>query len=119
MKTILICDDDHILLKVVEKKLTNDGYNVITCNNGKEAIDIITEMMPDLVLTDMHMPFVTGMELIDYIRNDIEKEIPIIVFTKDTSDETELDAYDLGADDFLKKPVQPDVLSIKVKKALK
>lgn len=118
-KTILVCDDDRMLLKTIEHKLKSDGYEVITAQDGEEAIEIFKREKIDLVLTDMHMPYATGLELIDYIRNETGKDTPIIVVTKDSSDETHEDAYEIGADEYLSKPVNPNILSIKVRKMLK
>ena len=73
---------------------------------------------PDLVITDIMMPFTSGLEFIDIIRNKSEK-IPIIVLSALDEEETVLEAFNLGADDFLTKPVKPGELSIRVKRLSK
>jgi len=118
MKKILICDDDFIILKLVENQLKTDGYEVITASDGNEAIEKLQNYEFDLMVTDMHMPHATGLELIDFIKNEMKKNIPVIVLTKDSSEITTVDAYNVGADDYLLKPINMSILSIKVKKML-
>ncbi len=119
MKNILVCDDDFIMIKLIENKLKSENYEVALANDGKKAIELLQKNTYDLVITDMHMPHATGMELIDFIRNDIKSSVPVIVLTKDTSNATNEDAYEIGADEFLLKPVNLNILLVKVKKLLK
>jgi len=118
MKNVLVCDDDYLTLKLVENKLKLDGYGVKIVQDGKRAIDELESSDFDLIISDMHMPFITGMELIDFVRNDLKKNTPIIIITKDISESTSEDAYSLGADDYLNKPINLNILSVKVKKFL-
>jgi len=119
MKRILVCDDNAMILKTIEHKLTTDGYEVITAKDGKQAADIIQNNHIDLILTDMLMPFLSGMELINFVRNELKKDIPIIVLSKVGAEDTQEDAYDLGADDYLPKPFNPNIMSMKIKRLLK
>jgi len=119
MKKILLCDDDFIIIKLVENKLKSEGYEVIIANDGNRAVDLVKSQDFDLIITDMHMPFVTGMELVDLVKNELNKTTPIIIVTKDTSDNTKEDAYVVGADDYLNKPVNLNILSVKVSRLLK
>jgi len=118
MKKILVCDDDFIILKLVENALKQEGYEVSTAQDGNEAIELLQDNEFDLMVTDMHMPHATGLELIDFIKNELNKTLKIIVLTKDASENTTVDAYQVGADDYLLKPVNLSILQIKVKKML-
>lgn len=119
MKKILLCDDDFIIIKLIENKLKSDGYDVLIATDGNKAIETIKSQEIDLIITDMHMPFVTGMEIVDFVRNDQNKSTPIIIVTKDASDDTKEDAYSVGVDDYLNKPVNMNILSVKVSRLLK
>lgn len=119
MKKILLCDDDFIIIKLIENKLKADGYEVLIATDGNKAIDTIKTHELDLIITDMHMPFVTGMEIVDFVRNDRKSTTPIIIVTKDASDDTKEDAYNVGVDDYLNKPVNMNILSVKVSRLLK
>jgi DNA-binding response OmpR family regulator len=118
MKKILLCDDDYILLKLVEDRLKAEGFSVTIANDGSKAMIILNKTDFDLIITDMHMPFVTGIELIDFVRNDQNKKTPIIVLTKDITDETSENSYSVGADEYINKPVNMNILLIKIKKLL-
>lgn len=118
MKKILVCDDDFIMIKLLEDKIKSSGYEVYIAQDGSKALELLENNEFDLMVTDMHMPHVTGMELIDFVRNDLKKKLPIIVLTKDSSENTTEDAYQVGADDYMLKPVNMNVLLIKIKKLL-
>lgn len=116
---ILLCDDDLIMLTAIKTKLSEEGYSVSIAKDGKQALEEIDTGQYDLIITDMHMPHATGMEIVDYVKNEKELTTPIIVLTKDQLDDTMEDAYELGADEYLNKPIKPHILSIKVKQLLK
>jgi DNA-binding response OmpR family regulator len=118
MKKILVCDDDFIMLKLIENILELDKFEVFTANDGGKALELLQTMEFDLMITDMHMPNATGLELIDFVRNEMKSSMKIIVLTKDTSENTTVDAYNVGADDYVLKPVNMNVLAIKVRKFL-
>lgn len=115
---ILVAEDDAIMRESIKHLLKQDGYNVISAENGREAMDIFEKDSPDLVITDILMPFNSGLEFINIIRNN-SKGIPVIVLSALDEEETVLEAFNLGADDFLPKPVKPGELSIRVKRLLK
>jgi len=115
---ILVAEDDAIMLASITQQLKQEGFNVTSANNGREAIEIFESVNPDLVITDIMMPFTSGLEFINIIRNKSDK-IPIIVLSALDEEETVLEAFNLGADDFLTKPVKPGELSIRVKRLSK
>jgi DNA-binding response OmpR family regulator len=118
MEKILVCDDDLLMLKAIEFKLKREMYEIVTAKDGKEAINLIETERPDIIITDLLMPFVSGLELIEYVRSNLKITTPIVVLSKVGLEETVLKAFDLGADDYVVKPFSPNELSIRIKKLL-
>lgn len=114
--TILIAEDDIVMLKTLELCLKKDGHNVIISHDGKEALTRIEEMSPDLIITDIMMPCSSGLEIIDAVKNKDRKKIPIIVLSAVGEEQVVLEAFKLGADDYISKPFNPDELSMRVKR---
>ena len=118
MKKILVSDDDFITIQLIKKKLTEENFDVTIAKNGKIGIELLKKTKFDLIITDIHMPYITGLELISFMREEMSEDTPIIVLTKDISEDTEEDAYSIGADEYLIKPPKPNILMIKIKKIL-
>jgi DNA-binding response OmpR family regulator len=117
---ILVCDDDETMSGMIRFKLSRENLGeVTTANNGKEAKALLQEETFDLVITDIHMPFHSGLELITYIRNELKKETPIIVLSAEGLENTVLQAFEIGANDFITKPFSPAELAVRVKRILK
>ncbi len=100
---ILIAEDDELVLRTVEHKLVKEGHEVVLTRNGREAIEKINELDLDLVVTDIMMPFASGIEILSAIKR-VGKEIPVIVLSSMGQEEVVVDAFDLGASDFMVKP---------------
>jgi two-component system, OmpR family, response regulator VicR len=117
---ILVCDDDLLTVKAVEYRLKKDGYEVVTALDGLQGADILKSNSNgiDFLITDQHMPFYSGLELINLVRNDLKMDIPIIMLTRVGVDAVRNQAFDLGADEYVTKPFSPDVLLFKVKHVL-
>ncbi|MFW6327073.1 MAG: response regulator [Bacteroidota bacterium] len=115
---ILVCEDDTMTQKAIEHKLKNEGYTIVTASDGEMARSLLMEQQFDLMLTDLHMPKLNGLELIDIVRNELKLNLPIIMLTRVGVEETVLEAFQLGADDYITKPFRPDELSLRVKKML-
>ena len=116
---ILICEDDLMTLKALEHKLKNEGYETMTVNDGKQAIEILnTRKDIDLLLTDLHMPLISGLELISHVRNEMRSSMPIVMLTRVGLEDTVLHAFELGADDYITKPFSPEELSLRIKRLL-
>jgi len=115
---ILLAEDDLLILKTLQHKLTKDGYQVILTQNGKEAIEKFNENDIDLIITDIMMPFASGLEIVTAVRNSDKPTTPVIILSSLGQEETVVEAFDLGADDFIVKPFSPIELSIRVKKIL-
>ncbi len=113
---ILICEDEEIMLTALEFRLQRQGFEVLKAENGKEALEIIKAEQPDLIVADIMMPFVSGLELINFVRKDLASPLPIIVISALEHEETVLEAFKLGASDFITKPFKPNELILRIKK---
>jgi DNA-binding response OmpR family regulator len=113
-KRILVVDDEPGIGKVLRIKLGLSGYDVITTTSGAEAIEMVRTREPDIVLLDILMPDVTGMDVIDRVR--AFSRVPIIVFTG--LPEIARFALKVGADDYIGKPFDPDLLEDKIRRVL-
>jgi DNA-binding response OmpR family regulator len=117
-KKILIVEDEPLMLKALEFKLKKDGYDVILASDGKEALLKIKAESPDVVITDIMLPYINGLEIVSFVRKEITKMTGIIVLSKVGLEKTVLEAFALGADDFIAKPFSPNELSIRIKKLI-
>lgn len=116
---ILICEDDLMTLKALDHKLKNEGYETLTALDGKQAIDMLNSHPEiDLLLTDLHMPLISGLELITHVRNEMKSFMPIVMLTRVGLEDTVLHAFELGADDYITKPFSPEELSLRIKRLL-
>lgn len=109
MRKILIVDDEKILLHVAEKILSRH-YNIICASSGAEAVNLFRREQPDLVLSDLLMPEMDGYELHQTLQEMSSEPIPFIFMTADESDESESRGFELGAADYIRKPLKADVL---------
>jgi len=117
---ILICDDDPMTIRALEYQFKKDGFDVIKTVNGREATKILDASQDiDLIIVDIHMPMMSGFELVTYVRDNLQRETPIIVLSKVNSRESFDEALDLGANDYLTKPFNLEELSTKIKEVLK
>jgi len=119
MATILIAEDDALIQKTVALKLRKEGFDVVCCNDGKEAIEQISQVMPDIVLTDMMMPYASGIEIVSVVKAITEKSIPVIVFSTMGQEHIVEEAFNMGADDYVTKPFSLTELTIRIKRLLK
>ena len=113
MAKILVIDDEKQIRRVIELQLSKAGHEIISCANGKEGLDKLADCDFDLIITDLRMPKVTGIELLKELR-DRKSKTPVIVTTAFGSVETAVEAMKLGAVDYLSKPLQLVELSLRV-----
>ncbi len=119
MQKILIIDDNDIVQLVLQKILIREGYIVDVAVNGKEGIAMIGEQRYDLIITDLMMPYANGFEIISKIKQHPQgKDIPVIIISSITNEESVLEGFKLGADDYLKKPITGRELIIRVKRLI-
>jgi DNA-binding response OmpR family regulator len=117
-KKIVLAEDNSVLSLLLKFRLEKEGYKLLIAVDGKQAIELIEEHHPQIILTDIMMPFVSGLEVISHVRNKLNMQIPIIVFSSAGQEEIVLKAFDLGATDFMSKPFSPHELVIRVKRLL-
>ncbi len=117
---ILLVDDEPDILEIVSYNLANEGYQIFTAPNGIQAVKKSKEIQPHLILLDVMMPEMDGIEACAKIReNDNLKEVIIAFFTARGEDYSQLAGFDAGADDYITKPVKPKVLVSKVNSLLR
>lgn len=114
---ILVAEDEPMLLKTIELKLKKEGYDVIATIDGREAISKIESEQPDLVISDIMMPYASGLELTAMLKKR-EKQIPIIILSAMEQEKVVMEAFELGADDYITKPFSLNELSIRVKRLM-
>ena len=112
---ILVCEDEEILLTSLEFRLKKQGFDLLLASDGKQALEHIQNETPDLIVADIMMPHVTGLELISFVREKLKSDIPIIIISALGNDEVILKAFELGATDFISKPFKPSELVIRIK----
>lgn len=112
---ILVAEDEALMLRTIELKLKKDGHDVIGCSDGKQALQQIAEQQPDLVITDIMLPFASGLEIVQEVKK-YEKKISVIVLSAMGQEKTVEEAFSLGADDYVTKPFSLSELSIRVKR---
>ncbi|MEX2380279.1 MAG: response regulator transcription factor [Vicingaceae bacterium] len=117
---ILLVDDEPDILEIVSYNLKKEDYSVFTADNGKDAIKIAKKEKPDLVILDVMMPEMDGMETCHQLRGiPILKDTLIAFLTARGEDYSQIAGFDAGADDYITKPVKPRVLVSKVKAILR
>tara|TARA_B100000900_G_scaffold117538_1_gene99007 strand:- start:2770 stop:3444 length:675 start_codon:yes stop_codon:yes gene_type:complete len=118
--TILVVDDEIDILEFVGYNLRKDGYTVLTANNGLTAIEIAQEKTPDLVILDVMMPDMDGIETCERMRSIPKLTNTIITFlTARSEDYSQIAGLEAGADDYITKPIRPKVLLSRVKALLR
>jgi len=119
-QTILVVDDEQDLLDLIEYNLKKEGFQVLQAENGQQALQAAREHKPSLVLLDIMMPKMGGIEVCDLMRSDPDlKHIPIIFLTARSDERTEVEGLDKGADDFITKPISTTKLISRIKAVLR
>jgi two-component system OmpR family response regulator len=119
VRTILAVDDSRTALGVVGRRLSHLGYLTVLCDSGAEALDLIAARGFDLVLLDMVMPGMSGMQVLRAIRSGAETmDLPVIMLTGRSDPAAAVEALAAGADDHVAKPVDFDILSARIERVL-
>lgn len=105
MYNILVCDDDKEIVEAIEIYLTKEGYNILKAYNGEQALDIVGKNEIHLIILDIMMPKVNGIQVASKIRED--KGIPIIILSAKSEDYDKINGLNTGADDYITKPFNP------------
>lgn len=117
-KKIVLAEDNTALSMLLKFKLEKEKYELFIAEDGKSAIELIEVHQPDIILTDIMMPYVSGLELTSYVRNTLDKKTPILVFSAAGQEKIVLQAFDLGANDFMCKPISVNELLIRIRRLL-
>ncbi len=118
--TILLVDDDQDILEIVSYNLKKEGYNIVTASNGLEGVEKAKKHLPQLIVLDVMMPEMDGIESCEKLRAIPELENVLITFlTARGEDYSQLAGFDAGADDFITKPIKPRVLVSKINALLR
>jgi DNA-binding response OmpR family regulator len=119
MHTILICDDDTLILELMEFRLQAKGYQVLKAEDGEEALKRAAEAKPSLVVLDAMMPKLDGFQVLSRLKaNEDLKHIPVIMLTARKGEKEIVSALERGAEDYLVKPFIPDELMTRLSKIL-
>lgn len=119
-ETILIVDDESDLLDMIEYNLEKEGFSVLKAENGQEGIRLARKHLPDLIILDVMMPKMTGIEVCRVLKDDKDlKNRPIIFLTARDDEKTELEGLHLGADDYLNKPISTAKLVSRIRTVMR
>jgi two-component system KDP operon response regulator KdpE len=116
-RNILVVDDEPQITRVLKTTLSSQGYAIRTASDGDEALQVMKEWMPDLLITDLRMPHMNGLELCRHVR--AKSPLPIIVLSVKGEEKIKVDALDAGADDYVTKPFSVNELLARVRAALR
>ena len=118
--TILIVDDEPDILEFLSYNIRKEGYKVYVASNGQEALRIVQQINPSLILLDVMMPVMDGIETCQIIRKDLNLNQPIIAFlTARTEDYAQIAGFEAGADDYINKHIRPRLLLSKIESLLR
>jgi len=114
---VLVVDDDHKILRLLRIEFTAQGFQVLMAERGNDALDLLERQRPDLVVLDIIMPGMDGLEVLKRIRE--KSGVPVILLTAKGTDSDKIMGLELGADDYLPKPFNPEELTARVRAVLR
>ncbi|WP_373071307.1 PleD family two-component system response regulator [Zeaxanthinibacter enoshimensis] len=117
-KQLLLAEDDELLASLLNFRLKKAGYEVLLASDGQEVKELLKQQIPDIIVSDIMMPYFSGIELIDFVRNDLKSQVPVIIISSAGNEQNVLSAFELGANDFISKPVSPSELLVRVGREL-
>jgi len=107
---ILVCEDNKLTQRVMEVALKKMDHEILVATDGEEGIRLIKEHEIGLIITDINMPYNSGLEIVEFVRKNYGRKIPVIIVTNISLDDTRKHAEELGADAYITKPFDPDQL---------
>ena len=120
VQTILLVDDEPDIVEFLQYNLEKEGYKVFTAKDGLEGVEMAQKVSPDLILMDVMMPRMDGIEACQNIRQDLQLDSPLIAFlTSRAEDYSQVAGFEAGADDYITKPIRPRLLISKVEALLR
>jgi len=120
MARILVIEDDDHIWKIIQYKLKSENHEPIWANDGLKAMKILEEIRPDLIISDIMIPYMDGLQILEEIKmKDELKDIPVIMLTSKAQEKDIVKGLQLGAQDYMTKPFSPAELLLRVNNALK
>lgn len=117
---ILVVDDEDAIRRLLELRLKHLGYDVLIASDGKQGIELVARMSPDLIIMDVMMPIMNGIDAVKYLRSQLKTgTIPIIMLTAKSELQDEINGFDAGADDYISKPFDMDRLKVRIEALLR
>lgn len=119
-ETILIVDDEEDIIELIKYNLKNEGYSILTALSGEHAMKMAKQFSPDLIVLDLMLPGIDGLEVTKYLRNDEQtQDIPIVMLTAKGEEADIVTGLELGANDYISKPFSPKVLVARIRAILR
>ncbi len=120
MARVLVIEDEDHIWKIIQYKLKNENHDPVWASDGLKAMQILEEMKPDLIISDIMVPYLDGLQILKEIKkNDELKDIPVIMLTSKSQEKDVISGLKMGAQDYITKPFSPAELILRVNKALK
>ena len=116
---ILICEDNKLALKTISVVLEREGFESVTVENGNDAINLLKDNLYDMVIVDIHLPYHSGLELVEFLRSDLKLDTPVLIVTAFSDPQMQRQAAGLGIDGYIVKPLNPMDLVKIIKTILK
>ncbi|MGV3686930.1 MAG: response regulator transcription factor [Daejeonella sp.] len=111
---ILIAEDDELMLRTLEFRLKRDGHKITLARDGKAALEAVEKDPPEMIITDIMMPYSTGMEIVGSVKQKYGDKIKVMILSGMGQENVILEAFRLGADDYITKPFSPNELSVRI-----
>jgi len=115
---VLICEDEEVMMTALDFRLKKQNFETIKAEDGQVAKEKILAEKPDMIIADIMMPHVNGLELISFVREELSSQIPMIMISSLEREDVVIEAMQLGANDFISKPFRPDELILRIKNIL-
>ncbi|WP_143307401.1 response regulator transcription factor [Chitinophaga vietnamensis] len=118
MRHILLVEDDEFVCRTIEIILRKQGYNITIAKNGQDGLRFLQQGKFDLVITDLMLPYASGLELAGKIRHELHSDVAILILSAITHEKTVTEGFDIGVNDYLKKPFNPAELTSRVNRLI-
>lgn len=119
-ETILIVEDEKDIVKMLEYNLSKEGFKILSANNGEDALDLVHRHLPDLIILDLMLPEMDGLEVCKELKKESKTaHIPIVMLTAKSQEADKIVGLELGADDYVTKPFSPRELTARIKAILR
>lgn len=115
----MVAEDNDMLTRILEYRLQFDGFKLKIFNNGEEALEFMKESEFGLLITNLNLPLMNGIELIKAVRDSVSKTVPVIAISTFHSEDLRVQSINVGANDFVVKPFRFGELSLRIKRLLK